>query len=109
PGEERLGAEARDGAADERRSRIARPEDAGPARPEQPLVAARREEVAAELRRRLGFGAEAVHSVDAEQDAVVVVALSVDAAQHLGDLRQWQLEPSPGMDPGQREHTRVRP
>ena len=49
---------------------VAGPDDAGAARPEEPLVGAGRQEVAAELGQVDVDGAEAVHAVDAEQDPV---------------------------------------
>jgi hypothetical protein len=69
-----------------------RPDDARAARAEDPLVAARHEEVGAELDGRGVLHAEAVHPVDAEEDPLVVVAASVRLRHRIGDLAERQLD-----------------
>ncbi len=72
------------------------PDDTGAARPEQPLVAAGDEEVAAQRSHVHRFDAERVHAVDAQQRAAAV-------AQSLGDLRDRQLHARARVHPGQRD------
>ena len=61
------------------------PDDAGAARPEQPLVAAGDEEVAAELVGPAVLDAEPVHAVDAQQRPVGLGAPGVELGQRVGD------------------------
>ena len=84
------------------------PDEPGAARAEQPLVAAGRQHVDAEVGRRRVLGAEAVHAVDAQEDALALAPPAVRVGHGGGDLTQRQLHPARGVHPGERERTRSR-
>ena len=67
------------------------PEDAGPTRAVQPLVAAGCERVAAQAPRRVGLGGQAVNAVDAHEHPV---------RQGVGDLAQRELDAGARVHPG---------
>ena len=69
------------------------PDDAGAARAEQPLVAARDEEVAAKIGERFLFHTETVHAVDAEEHAVRLGALLVDVAHRHAEHIEAHAQP----------------
>src|SRR6266540_2636955 len=69
------------------------PDHSGAARPQEPLVAAGDEEVAAEIGRRRRLDSEAVHAVDAEEDSLVRRAIAVDRPEGVGNPRIGSFTP----------------
>src|SRR5437899_9731358 len=105
PRDDRARVERRDRRRDGGPGVPACPDEAGPARAEQPLVTAGDENVAAELCGRRRLDAEAVDTVHAQENSLRLPPSRVDRTQGVRDRTNRELDPGARVHPRDSEDT----